>query len=184
MRYFITILLVIFFSGCSVKHISTSNLNKTDKKIENKKIEDLTLAIVNLSQTVNKKEARQIASISYHYPLELANSYNLTYPPLFHNTLINMNIKKRGFCYHFAQDLIKELKKQTFKTIELKWATHKKSEYWEHNAVLLTAKGQSYKRGIILDAWRDSGKLYWNYLTKDTRYNWIEDRQKSNYYGN
>ena len=178
MRYFITILLIIFFSGCSVKQNSSSNLNK------NKKIEDLSLAISSLSSTVNKKEARQLASISYLYPLKLIEDYQLTSPPLFHNTLINMNIKKRGFCYHFAEDLIKELKKQSFKTIKLKWVTHKKNDYWEHNAVLLTAKDQSYKKGIILDAWRNSGKLYWNYLTKDTSYTWVEDRQKSNYFGN
>ena len=55
---------------------------------------------------------KNIATISFKYPLDLAKQYDLVRPALFHNTLINTNSKKRGFYYHFTQDLLKKLKKQ------------------------------------------------------------------------
>jgi hypothetical protein len=32
---------------------------------------------------------------------------------------------------------------------------------------VVTAKGQPFEEGIVLDAWRRSGKLYWALVKKD-----------------
>ena len=70
---------------------------------------------------------KNIATISFKYPLDLAKQYDLVQPALFNNTLINMNSKIRGFYYHFTQDLLKELKKQNLNRATLHWAVHKKT---------------------------------------------------------
>ena len=70
---------------------------------------------------------KSIATISFKYPLDLAKQYDLVRPALFHNTLINMNSKKRGFYYHFTQDLLKELKKQNLNRATLRCVVHKKT---------------------------------------------------------
>ena len=70
---------------------------------------------------------KNIATISFKYPLDLAKQYDLVRHALFHNTLINVNSKKRGFNYHFTQDLLKELKKQYLNRATLRWAVHKKT---------------------------------------------------------
>ena len=44
-----------------------------------------------------------------------------------------MNSKKRGFYYHFTQDLLKELKKQNLNRATLRWPYIKK-QFWKHNA--------------------------------------------------
>ena len=90
-------------------------------------IQNLQRAIVNLSPSIGSNEAKNIATISFKYPLDLAKQYDLVRPALFHNTLINMNSKKRGFYYHFTQDLLKELKKQNLNRATLRWAVHKKT---------------------------------------------------------
>ena len=69
-------------------------------------IQNLQRAIVKLSPSIDSNEAKNIATISFKYPLDLAKQYDLVRPALFHNTLINMNSKKRGFYYHFTQDLL------------------------------------------------------------------------------
>ncbi len=182
MKYILApFLAILFFSGCSIKY-KTQKIQTLNEKNRNT-INELSLAITKLSTTIDTTEAKKVATIATLYPLELANEYQLVSPPLFHNTLINMNLKKRGFCYHFAQDISQELKKLKLKTIELRWATHKKQNYWEHNAIVLTAKQQSFKKGVLLDAWRNSGVLYWDYVQNDTAYNWNEDLRKSRYYG-
>ena len=90
-------------------------------------IQNLQRAIVNLSPSIGSNEAKNIATISFKQPLDLAKQYDLVRPALFHNTLINMNSKKRGFYYHFTQDLLKELKKQNLNRATLPWAVHKKT---------------------------------------------------------
>lgn len=180
MKYLLYSLLLLLLSGCAIKP-NKSHVITQENQI---KIQQLSKAIASLDKSVNKKEAIHVALIAVNYPKTLAKEYQLVSPPLWHNTLINMNIKQRGFCYHFAQDLLKELKRHDITTLDLQWVTHKKNQYWEHNAVLIKAKNQSFTQGIVLDAWRNSGDLYWNYLSKDTQYHWQYDIQKSRYYGN
>ena len=43
----------------------------------------------------------------------------------------------------------------------------------EHSSVVLTAPGQPFDEGIVLDAWRHSGRLYWGAVKTD-KYPWIE----------
>jgi len=86
-------------------------------------------------------------------------------------------------CYHFARDLVKKLKKQNLQTLDLRWAVHDARKNSEHNSVVITSKNGSFEEGIVLDAWRDSGRLYWSYLKDDTQYDWKEDIKDSKYYG-
>ena len=88
---------------------------------------NLQRAIVKLSPSIGSNEAKNIATISFKQPLDLAKQYDLVRPALFHNTLINMNSKKRGFYQYFTPDLLKELKKQNLNSVTLRWAVHKKT---------------------------------------------------------
>ena len=60
-------------------------------------IQNIQRAIVKLSTSIDSNETKNIATISFKYPLDLAKQYDLVRPALFHNTLINMNSKKRDF---------------------------------------------------------------------------------------
>ena len=182
MKYFFGFIIIIFINACSVKYDSEM---QNQSEYENKRvIEKLQKTIQSLSLDVNESEAKKVASIAVLYSKFLAHEYKLVKPPLYHNTLIQLGLKERGLCFHFAEDLIKELKKQDLKTLDLRWVVHKKADYWEHSSIVVSAKNQPIQNGIILDAWRDSGKLYWNNFLKDTRYIWIEDTLRSKYYGN
>jgi len=119
----------------------------------------------------------------------LANQYQLTTPPLYHNYLVNSKQRNRGLCYHWQRDLIKHLKKRkNLKTFDLREGVSAAGSYWrEHNAMIVTAKGQPFETGIILDGWRDSGKLFWQTVKKDKKYQWkqriwkAETSQKDDY---
>ena len=64
-------------------------------------IQNLHRAIVKLSPSIDSNEEKNIATIYFKYSLDLAKQYDLVRPALFHNTLINMNSKKRGFLLSF-----------------------------------------------------------------------------------
>jgi hypothetical protein len=40
----------------------------------------------------------------------------------------------------------------------------------------VTAKGQPFRDGILLDCWRHSGHLFWSAVAIDN-YPWVEDRK-------
>jgi hypothetical protein len=85
-----------------------------------------------------------------------------------------MGFKDRGLCYHWTEDLLKRLRSLNLKTYRLYWAVaHRGSELREHNSVVITARGQAFEDGIILDPWRRSGDLYWAKVRAD-HYPWIE----------
>jgi len=42
--------------------------------------------------------------------------------------------------------------------------------------IVVTAKGQDFNRGIILDNWRYGGRLVWGPLVEDPHYQWHENK--------
>ncbi len=178
MKYILIIIVLIFFTSCSIKYDTSNNIY-----INKSKISKLTDSILNLSENIDKDEALNVAQTAILYSKQLSNEYELVSPPLYHNYLVQMGVKKRGYCHHFAKDLIQELKKLNLKTLDLRWVIDKKGEYFEHSSIVVSAKNKPIQDGIVFDAWRNSGDLYWNNFKKDTRYKWFEDIKRSKIYG-
>jgi hypothetical protein len=60
------------------------------------------------------------------------------------------------------------------RTYHLHWGVaHRGNDLREHNSVVITANGQPFEAGLLLDPWRNSGDLYWAIVTTDS-YPWEE----------
>lgn len=125
-----------------------------------------------LAASVSTNEAQTIATTAYKYSLELRKQYCVVPPALFHNFLVNIGIRKRGLCYQWADDLSAKLNTLGLQTIEVHRAIARPNSLRVHCAVVLTARHQSFDQGLVLDAWRHSGYLYWGPVKKD-KYPWI-----------
>ena len=170
LKLFCTLLFSIFlFSACSAKYDNV-DLNKRDYSSED--VKKMAEEIISISPKIDKKEAYAVSYDAITYSKHLANKYELTSPPLFHNFLVNTNIKEKGLCYHFARDLLSYLQTKNYKSFDLKRVVADKKGYFEHNAVLLTVKGVDLQNSIVLDAWRNSGRLYASRIKDDKDYNW------------
>lgn len=175
---------IFLFSACSVKYehidLDENNALKVQKKDLStlEKIQTLSSLIQNLSITVNKHEADLIAYKSIYYSMHLANSYELVSPALFHNFLVNQNFRKRGLCYHWRDDILLFLQEETYHTLTIYEVVANKSDYFlEHHALSITAKGEAFDEGILLDSWRDSGELFFIPLKEDSTYIWEKKRK-------
>ena len=62
---------------------------------------------------------------------------------------------------------MEHLKKQKFKSFDLRWGVAFKGEPMEHNSVVVVAKGGSFESGLLIDPWRNSGELYWGKMQDD-----------------
>ena len=90
----------------------------------------------------------------------LAKQYRLIRPALFQNLLINTGIRERGFCYHWAGDLLQALQQLNPKKFQLHWGVAHDRKLTEHNSVVITAPAAPFETGLVLDGWRHAGKLY------------------------
>ena len=136
------------------------------------KIRQLEQELIGLSTTIIKTEARILAETAIHESAVLAEEYQLIRPAVAHNLLVVFGIRERGLCYHWTQDLMKKLQTLDLKSLQLHWGVaYRGSELREHNCVVVTAKGQNFFKGIVLDPWRNSGNLFWAQVAKD-RYPW------------
>jgi hypothetical protein len=137
----------------------------------------LEQALTALSPDIVKLEAKQMAESAISYSLELAAEYRMLRPPVFHNLMVNLGFRERGLCIHWTEDLLKRLQGLGLKSLELHWgiANHDILLRLEHSSVVITARGQSFEEGLVLDPWRHSGELYWT-LVKDDSYSWKQEQ--------
>ena len=49
----------------------------------------------------------------------------------------------------------------------------------EHNVIVVTARSQSFEKGILLDNWRYGGRLIWGPVSGDPHYRWIENKAEA-----
>jgi hypothetical protein len=138
------------------------------------KIQSLTQMLLNTSSHIDKNEAEDFAKSSVYYAQKLASNYKVISPPLWQNTLVNLGLKERGLCYEWANDLWAYLKAKNYKSLALHYVGADVGNYFEHNALSVSAKELSVKESILLDAWRNSGDLYFIEIDKDEKYSWKE----------
>ncbi|KAA0917464.1 hypothetical protein FLO80_05290 [Aquicoccus porphyridii] len=142
---------------------------------EQTEIADLARAIRALDAQVDPAEAERAAQIAYLYPLQLAREYEVTDPPLVHNTKVNMGLRPRGLCWHWAEDMERRLKQEGFETLVIHRAIANSDRVLriDHSTAIVAAKGAGMYDGIVLDPWRKGyGRLTWMRTVEDRQYEW------------
>ena len=136
--------------------------------------------LTSLSPTVSPEEARTVTYIAYTTGRELAKKWKMGRSPTVHSFLINIGIKKAGYCYQFAAELLYRLDAQKLQTLELHWGESDAGTDTEHNVIVVTARGQPFEQGIMLDNWREAGHLLWGPLNGDPSHKWVENKNEFN----
>lgn len=170
-RVFLGVILVLVgcVSGNQFNHGSVASGKAESNR---QKVESLQADLAALNQQADQQEARQVAEVAVTYSNQLAEEYQLVRPAVLHNVLIRLGLKDRGLCYHWTEDLLKRLQALDLRSYQLHWGVaHRGSDLREHNSVVITARGQIFEKGLVLDPWRNSGDLYWALIETD-RYPW------------
>jgi hypothetical protein len=136
----------------------------------------LTARLIALAPGVNPEEARRVTYIAYTTGLELARKWRMVSSPTMQSFLINIGVKKGGYCYQFATELLLRLDAQKLQTLDLHWAESDAGTDTEHNVIAVTARGQPFAQGIMLDNWRHAGHLLWGPLNGDPSHTWQENK--------
>ncbi len=166
-RVFIAFLLlfcVILLSACTV----------SPQKVSKKQVAQLSDLLYQINPQSTLSERRQISLSIFYKTQELTKEFSLTSPPLWHNFLVNTGVREKGLCYHWSDALYVYLHQRHYAYFSFHLVGANVGEYFrEHNALIVVSKGQEPKDGIIIDPWRNSGKLYFSKVNKDTKYTWV-----------
>ena len=136
----------------------------------------LTASLVKLSPSVSPDEARRVAFTAYTTGRQLAVEWRMVWPPTVQSFLINIGARKAGHCFQYANELLLRLDALKLRTLELHWAECAPGEFDEHNVIAVTARGQPFEQGIVLDNWRHSGRLVWGPVKGDPPFRWVENQ--------
>jgi hypothetical protein len=132
--------------------------------------------IAALAPGIDPEEARRVANIAYTTGRDLKKEWKVAWPPGLQNFFVNTGQRKGGLCFQFAERLLWRLAAQKWETVEFHWAESFERTASEHNVIVVTAKGQDFYQGIILDNWRYGGRLVWGRVVDDPHYHWHENR--------
>jgi len=121
--------------------------------------EALANQLAALSPRVDRQEATLLATCAYATVNRLRQQYRMFGTPIFNNFLVYHGLRKRGYCYQWTEDLLVALDALKLKTFELHWGESYAGTWRENNCLVVTAKGQPFDRGMILDCLCHYGQL-------------------------
>lgn len=150
-------------AGCAV----------TPPSVSQTKVTQLSLLLHSLDSRIPHKEAKQLSQDIFHKTQSLTKEFELTAPPVFHNFLVNVGFREKGLCYHWSDALYDYLSRKQSTSFEFHLVGANIGEYfYEHNALVVVAKGGKVQEGVIIDPWRNSGELYFSKMEDETAYTW------------
>ena len=130
-------------------------------------IKKLRDALVALAPSVDPVEAERVSVTAHTTARSLAREYGVVWFAGFQNFLINTGKRQRGYCSDYTHDIGERLKELRLKTLVLHWGSAYAKTSAANNCLVVTARNQPFKDGIIMDAWRNAGELFWCPLNKD-----------------
>jgi len=160
-HFFSSVLAVCLLVGCTVIPVQVS--------------ENERLKLSSLLQTLSasQKESTRLSLDIFQKTKTLTKEFKLTSPALWHNTLVNLGFREKGLCYHWSDALYLHLLSKKYTSFDFHLFGANIGEYWsEHNALVVIKKGGMVENGVLIDPWRDSGRLYFSKVKKDKKYSW------------
>lgn len=133
-----------------------------------------------LSPAVSLEEAQRVTRCAVTTGLELAREWRVpavaAWLPGLQNLYIKVGARKQGYCFQYSRELLLRLDALKLQTLECHWAESQPGTVSENNAIVVTARGQPFAQGVLLDNWRCQGRLAWTSVTRDPEYHWKENK--------
>ena len=129
-----------------------------------------------LSPTVSLDDAKRITSCVVNTGHELGREWNVkwysTLMPGIQNYLVKTGKTKGGYCYQYSMEVLVRLEALKLKTVEFHWGESGAGTICENNGIVVTARGQPFEQGVLLDSWRSQPYVAWTDVMRDPEYRW------------
>lgn len=115
-----------------------------------------------------RREAGLLGYTAIDNTVRLQKEYGIQTFPIIHNLFIDLGLKKRGACKHWAEDLLKSFDAIPHPHFTSYWGEAHPGNILEHNVAVLTPVGGTFEDGILIDPWRTAGKPFWERIRDDS----------------
>lgn len=174
---FITALFLAVLGACC--HPPDADfVNKPYAQKQMANLKDGFLAMLPPSQTAMpaaRAEAAWLADTAVIQSAAIARRNKAVLFGWMNNILVNSSFRERGLCWHYQQDLYRDLRKKPLKYFHLGMTVRDRGTGREHSCVYVNAAGKGLQDSLVLDAWKNCGHLV--VLTQQDRESrvWEED---------
>ena len=157
------LLLSLFFVACA----------NTSPDISQNRVEELSKLLRSLNNSIPPTKAELLSREIFKETAKLTKKFKPVSEPHFNNFLINVGVKDKGLCYQWSDALYIHFSGKNYHDFEFHLLVANKGEYfYEHNVLVVVAKGEKVMDGVIIDPWREPGKLYFSKVNEDKKYEW------------
>jgi len=134
-------------------------------------------SLVPLLQTLDKdipyEEALSLSREIFQETDKLRVQFNPISEPHVNNFLVNIGLKEKGLCYEWSDPLYLYFRRKPYKYFSFHLLVANRGKYFqEHNVLAVTSKKDEILNGVIIDPWRESGKVYFSKVKDDKKYVW------------
>jgi hypothetical protein len=133
-----------------------------------------------LSPTVSLDDAKQVTASVVNTGHQLGREWGVnwysTMAPGIQNWLVKRGKRKGGYCYQYSMEVLPRLEALKLKTVEFHWAESGPGTMSENNGIVVTARGQPFLEGVLLDSWRNQPHVTWTDVARDPEYRWKENK--------
>lgn len=162
-----------FIFGCAPSHLTDQNSVAAALAQDLARLPSAEKTL-SFDSKIVKEEALLIAKALVDQTQKTNAEFQMVRPPLWHNFLIKLGLKKKGYCYHWVPELLKSLPQHPLQAFERHWGGSSINRLHENNALILTRRGAPLATGIAYDAWRGVGRSWWKKVAEDKKYRWEE----------
>jgi len=160
---FLLLPVAIFFLGCT----------STAPDMSPNREEELSKLLRSLNSAIPFIEAETLAHEIFKKTDKLRKKFKPVSEPHFNNFLINVGVKERGLCYQWSDALYIHFLNKNYQHFEFHLLVANKGKYfYEHNVFVIVSKSKNVMEGVIIDPWREPGKLYFSKVNEDKKYEW------------
>ena len=141
----------------------------------------LIARIQQLSPTVSPEDARAVTASVVNTGQELGREWGVKWyssmMPGIQNWLVKKGARKGGYCYQYSMEVLVRLEALKLKTVEFHWGESGAGTISENNGIVVTAVGQPFLDGVVLDSWRSQPHVAWTDAAHDPDgYRWKENK--------
>ncbi len=128
----------------------------------------LALALERLNPAAPAESAHVLARVAVEKSADFRQTYHIQLNHNLHNLLVYWGLKDRGFCWHWQVDLQSVLAGCPHPGLEVRRiCAYPGSLFHEHHALAVVPEGAAWEDGLVLDAWRDEGRLWFGPVKTD-----------------
>ena len=154
---------VLCLTGCASRPVPGQWMQSQSAALKNR--------LLQLDSEVDAEDAEHLAQVAVEQSAALAHQYRAVQPPWLGNYLVNMGWRERGLCYDWANGLYPRLHGLGLRSLDLHLAVARMDTRHEHNCIVVTPRDHPFSEGVVLDAWRRSGRLWFGSVSTD-KYPW------------